>query len=423
MLITILTIGSRGDIQPYIALGVELKNAGFRVRMATFETFETFVKQFGLEFYPIKGDVSLVATSEDVRGARQADNPLRVLLSFNKLKSYIFELQKELFQACDGSDAIVYHPGAAIGYFIARLQKIPSILATPFPMSPTKEYPALIFYNTVRFGKRFNLLTHKIFEQIMWSATSTPIKQFWKQEFGHAPKDFGFPYGRQNTRSFPTITSCSASVFPRPKDWPEHVHSNGYWFLEDDTDWKPSEGLLEFLEKGAPPLYVGFGSIGDPALAKLTTQMVIEALKSSGQRGLLATGWSGMHNSGDNPDNIFIIESAPHSWLFPQMAAVVHHGGAGTTAAGLRAGIPNIIIPHSNDQFAWGRRVQELGVGPRPIPRKTLTSKKLSDAIQCAFSEEVQANAKELGRKIQSESGARMAAEVVIDCLEQRVFP
>lgn len=420
MSITILTIGSRGDIQPYIALGVELKKAGYGVRMATFETFETFVKHFGLEFYPIKGDVSQVASSEEVRGARQADNPLRVLFSFNKLKSYIFELQKELFQACQGSDAIVYHPGAAIGYFIAQQRKIPGILATPFPMTPTKEYPALIFYNAVRFGKGFNRATHKIFEQIMWSATSAPIKQFWKQEFGHAPEEFGCPYGRQNTRSFPTIISCSDHVFPKPKDWPEHVHNTGYWFLEDDADWEPSAGLLEFLGKGAPPVYVGFGSIGDPALAEQTTRMVIEALKNCGQRGLLATGWSGMFRTEDFPEGIFILESAPHAWLFPQMAAVVHHGGAGTTAAGLKAGIPSIIIPHGNDQFAWGRRVQELGVGPKPIPRKTLTAEKLSDAIQFALSEEVRASAKELGRKIQSENGARMAAEVVMDCLKQR---
>ncbi len=420
MTITILTIGSRGDIQPYIALGVELKKAGYGVRVATFETFETFVKHFGLEFYPVKGDVSRVASSEDVRGARQADNPLRVLFSFNKLKSYIFELQKELFQACKGSDAIVYHPGAAIGYFIARLQKVPSILATPFPMTPTREYPALIFYNGVRLGKGYNLVTHKIFEQIMWSATSTPIKQFWKQEFGHAPEEFGCPYGRQTTRSLPTIISCSDHIFPRPPDWPGHVHNTGYWFLDNDVDWKPPNELLDFLSRGTHPIYVGFGSIGDPTLAEQTTRVVIEALQSCGQRGLLATGWSGMHNSGDIPDDIFILESAPHSWLFPQMAAVVHHGGAGTTAAGLRAGIPNIIIPHGNDQFAWGRRVQELGVGPRPIPRKTLSAEKLSDAIQFALSNEVRANAKELGRKIQSENGAGMAAKVVIDTLEQR---
>ena len=137
----------------------------------------------------------------------------------------------------------------------------------------------------------------------------------------------------------------------------------------------------DFLQKGEPPVYVGFGSVGDSTQAEQTTRMIIESLQRAGQRGILATGWSGMSKMEQPPEDIFMLESAPHSWLFPRMKAVVHHGGAGTTAAGLRAGVPSIIIPHGNDQFAWGRRVYELGVGPKPVPRKKLTTEKLSDAI------------------------------------------
>jgi sterol 3beta-glucosyltransferase len=420
MVITILTTGTQGDTQPYIALGMELRKAGQTVRIAAFENYETIVKRYGLEFYPIKGDVTRVASSDNVRDAMKADNPLKLFLSFNKLKSLVVDIQKDFFLACAGSDAIVYHPGAPIGYFAAQYLKIPSILASPFPMTPTREYPALIFYDSVRPGRRFNFVTHKVFEQVMWFASSSAVKQFWKKEFGRAPENFACPFGRQNSRVNPTIISCSNYVFPRPNDWPEYVNSTGYWFLDDAVDWKPSSELLDFIMRGTPPVYVGFGSIGDPSLAVKTTELVIDALKLSGQRGILATGWSGMANIDNVPEGLFILESAPHSWLFPRMAAIVHHGGAGTIAAGLKAGIPSIIIPHSNDQFAWGRRVYELGVGSKPIPRKNLTAGKLSDAIKFALATKIKEAAEDLGIKIQSENGTATAAKIILNCLEHR---
>jgi sterol 3beta-glucosyltransferase len=420
MIITILTTGSRGDTQPYLALGLALKNAGHSVRIAAFENYKEFVESFGFEFHPIRGDVSKAALSENARGARTADNPLKLLLSFNKLQSLVFDLQQDFFNACLGADAVVYHPGAAIGYYAAQHLRIPSILATPFPMTPTREYPALIFYDSIRLGKSYNYITHKIFEQIMWLASRSPIKQFWKQEFGSLPPDFGSPFSRQNAPCSPTIISCSDHVFPRPPDWPEYVYNTGYWFLDDEAGWQPPTELLDFLERGLPPVYVGFGSIGDPALAGQTTELVIAALKRSGKRGVLATGWNGLSKIDCLPEDMFILESAPHAWLFPRMAAVVHHGGAGTTAAGLRAGIPSVIIPASNDQFAWGRRVYELGAGSKPIPRKKLSTEILSEAINFTLKSEIVAASEALGNKIQTETGAQNAAKIIISCNEHR---
>jgi sterol 3beta-glucosyltransferase len=294
--------------------------------------------------------------------------------------------------------------------------KIPSILGLPFPMVPTREYPALLFYDGPRLGKTYNMMTHRIFERIMWQASSSAVKDFWKKEFGHAPENFGCPYGKQTTRRQPTIISCSPHVFPRPTDWPEGVHLTGYWFLDEEAGWNPPADLVDFLANGEPPMYVGFGSLSDGAGAEKTTKIVIEALQRSGQRGLLATGWNGMTKPDYLPESIFILESAPHSWLFPRMKAVVHHGGAGTTAAGLRAGVPSIIIPHGNDTPAWGRRVYELGVGPQPVPRKKLNAENLSNAIQAALANEIRAKAAELGHKVRSEDGAGNAAEVIMDC-------
>lgn len=417
MLITILTAGTRGDVQPYISVGRELKKAGHSVRVATFKNFEDLVKSSDMELYPVRGEVATMATGDRMQGARQADNPLKLILSFNELKAYVFDLQEDFFNACAGSDAIVYHPGVPLGYFIAQYLKIPSIFAAPFPMTPTREYPALMFYNTVRLGGGFNLVTHKIFEQVMWLSSSSAVSQFWKKKFGRTPRDFVCPFGKQNTRFNPTIISCSDYVFPRPKDWPEFVHNTGYWFLDEEVDQGQYRDLINFIEAGTPPVYIGFGSIGDSSQAVQTTGLVVEALSRSGQRGILATGWSGMSKI-DNTDELFILESVPHSWLFPRMAAVVHHGGAGTTAAGLRAGVPSVIIPHSLDHFAWGRRVYELGVGSKPIPRKSLTAEKLAEAIQFVATKELKEAAKDLGKKIQSENGAMKAARIIVDCLE-----
>jgi sterol 3beta-glucosyltransferase len=415
--ITILAAGSRGDTQPYLALGLALKQKGCNVRFATFKNYETFIKSHGIDFYPIRGDVSQVVSSEHGQDAAKADNPLKVLMSFNKLKTLIVELQKDFYDACAGSDAIVYHPGMSIGYFAAQRLKVPSILATPFPMSPTREFPALIFYNSPRLGPTYNLMTHRIFEQIMWQASGSAVKDFWKKEFGRAPKDFACPYGKQVTRTHPTVISCSNNVFPRPADWPEGVHNTGYWFLDEEAGWTPSDDLVRFLENGDPPVYVGFGSLGGATEAKQTMKMIIESLKRCGQRGILATGWSGTTKMDKLPDDIFILESAPHAWLFPRMKAVVHHGGAGTTAAGLRAGIPSIVIPHGNDTPAWGRRVYELGVGPKPIPRKKLNVERLSDAINESLSDEIPSKARDLGKKIQSEDGAGNAAKMILECI------
>ena len=152
MRITILAGGSRGDVQPFIALGLELKKTGQQVRIATFKNFEDLVDSQGLDFYSLKGDVASVALSLNMQTARQADNPLKLILSFRQLKSYVLDMQGDFFEACTGSDAIIYHPGATIGYFAAQYLKIPSILATPFPMTPTRDYPALMFYNSVQLA-------------------------------------------------------------------------------------------------------------------------------------------------------------------------------------------------------------------------------------------------------------------------------
>ena len=417
MRITILAGGSRGDTQPFVALGVALKKAGHDVRVTAHENFQGFVEGLGLEFHPLGGDVTRVVGDEGVRKALEADNPLKMLRSFRTLKALAYDMQKDHYAACQGADAVVYHPGAAIGYFAAREMDVPSVLASPFPMTPTREYPALLFYNSPRLGGWANLITHKLFERTLWLTAGSPLKRFWKEAFGEPPKAFASPFPRQRTASHPTVVSCSEHVFPRPADWPEHVHATGYWFLDEEAGWEPPEDLLAFLEAGPPPVYVGFGSMHDPDSAR-TTATIVDALERSEKRGVLATGWGGVAETDGLPESVYVLESAPHAWLFPKVSAVVHHGGAGTTAAGLRSGVPSVVVPHANDQFAWGRRVSELGVGPRPIPRKRLTAERLAAAIREASSQEVVGRARALGETIRRENGAETAAEVIVDSIQ-----
>jgi UDP:flavonoid glycosyltransferase YjiC (YdhE family) len=204
----------------------------------------------------------------------------------------------------------------------------------------------------------------------------------------------------------------SEFVVPRPRDWPDWHYITGYWFLDGTDDWAPPVGLIDFLSSGPKPIYVGFGSMSGRTARELAG-LAIEAVTLAKQRAVLLGGWAELPER-DLPDHIYAIESAPHDWLFPRMAAVVHHGGAGTTAAGLRAGVPSVIAAFFADQPYWGRRVHALGVGPKPILRKELTPQRLAEAIAQAVTErEMQRRASALGEKIRSEDGVARAVERV----------
>ncbi len=208
------------------------------------------------------------------------------------------------------------------------------------------------------------------------------------------------------------IYGYSAAILPKPPDWTGNQQISGYWFLDTARDYLPEPDLLDFLAAGPPPIYIGLGSMVDHERSEFT-RILIDALKETGQRGILSGGWSEL-GSENLPDFIFPVGEVPHDWLFPQMAAVVHHGGAGTTAAGLRAGVPNVIVPSFADQFFWGWLVQESGAGPKPIPRKKLTAANLSEAIQQAvLDENVKNNSRKISQHIRDENGIEAAVRMI----------
>ena len=415
-MITILCAGSRGDFQPYIALAQQLKKFGKDVRIAGSKSFEGFIRHYGVDFYPVDADIeSLNVDPELLKAAGSADNPLKLLLTFNKMKNFGIYMVQDFYAACEGSELIIYHPGCTVGYFAAQKFGIPSVLASPFPMHKTKEYLSVVMYGKAKSTGLNKKVSHEMIQGMLWLASKSSVKGFWKKQFGRLPESFGCPYERHTDEKHPAITSCSNFVFKRPSDWNKHVHQQGYWFVEEQIEYKPSDELAAFLEAGEKPVYIGFGSMTTLEKHENLAELAAEALTKSGKRGIIC----GMGKPSNMTKDIFVLDSIPHTWLFERVSAVCHHGGAGTTAAGFKAGVPSIIIPFSNDQFAWAHRSYDLGVGAKPISKKNLTADKLADAIKYALSAPIVNNAKILGENIASENGAFECAKVIMKALER----
>ena len=297
---------------------------------------------------------------------------------------------------------------------------VPMILAAVMPINRTRHFPMLAFPPLFASFPGYNVMSYRILEQLMWQWFRPAINR-WRMETLGLPKQwFGGFFGELGTLRIPILNGFSSQVVPRPPDWGEDVHVTGYWFPEEE-DWHPPDDLLAFIEAGSPPVFIGFGSmsVSDPAG---TTAVILEALKQSGLRAVLHAGWAGIGND-DLPDNIFKIDYAPYGWLFPKMSAVVHHGGSGTTAFGLRAGVPSLIVPFLFDQFYWGRRVLTLGVGPKPIPFRKLSVARLVEALTMATTDSLmRQRAVVLGEKIRAEDGLQKTVAIISHYLLQNDY-
>ncbi|MBL4934559.1 glycosyltransferase family 1 protein [Clostridium sp. YIM B02515] len=415
-MITILCSGSRGDFQPYIALAQQLKKLGKEVRITASKSVEGLIRSYGIDVYPIKADIeTLKVDPKLLKAAGSSDNPMKMMLTFNKMKEYGIYMVNDYYSACEGSELIIYHPGCTVGYFAAEKFGIPSVLASPFPMHKTKEYLSVIMYGKTKSNSLTKKISYSMIQGMLWMASKSSVKGFWKKNFGEIPDNFSCPFERHTDKKHPAIVSCSNFVFKRPEDWNENIHQRGYWFVEESCDYTPPKELEDFLNAGEKPVYIGFGSMTSLEQNEGLSEIAVEAIKKSGKRGIIC----GMGKPKDLPKNIIAINSIPHTWLFERVSAVCHHGGAGTTAAGFKAGVPNIIIPFSNDQFAWAHRAYDLGVGAKPIPRKELTSDKLAEAIKFAITDKIITNAKTLGKDIAKENGAEECAKTIVKCLER----
>jgi sterol 3beta-glucosyltransferase len=417
MRIAIIAPGSQGDVQPYIALGKGLKKAGNVVRLLTHENFKELVSAHELEFYPAKGNVQDVVQSKEMREALDTGNFLTITLQMAKLggQNVAIDWAEQGLAACQGMDMVLAGMGGlSLGLSLAEKLGIPLLQAYVVPFTPTKAFPSVLLPKSLtRLGSSFNRLSHHLSRQFIWQPIRSGDK-LAREVLDLPPAPFWGPYNAEHLQDYPILYGFSPSVIPKPSDWDNNVHVTGYWFLDSGTNWTPPPALIEFLESGIPPVYIGFGSMSHRNPEE-TVNLCLKALAQTEQRAVMLSGWGGLCH--DNlPNTVFMIDSIPHSWLFSRIAAVVHHGGAGTTAAGLRAGVPSIIIPFFGDQLFWGQRIAELGVGPEPIPRKKLTVELLAKAIQKAMTDQtMRQRAANLGLKIQAEDGIAKAIAVVQD--------
>ncbi|TPX36240.1 undecaprenyldiphospho-muramoylpentapeptide beta-N-acetylglucosaminyltransferase [Synchytrium microbalum] len=418
MHITCLTIGTRGDVQPYIALAKRLKGDGHTVRIATHLEYKGWIEDHGLEFGEVKGDpAALIALCVD-NGMFSVSFMREGLSHF---RGWFDELLISGYEACAGTELIIQSPTAFSGLHIAEAMQIPYFSAFPMPWTKTRAYPHPFSVPEIHMGGSYNYMTYSAIDTVMWMFMQYQVNA-WRKKTLDRP-----PVGSLDLSEFPFLYSFSPSVVPHPPDWPDTTHICGYWFLDNpDLTWKAPQDLLDFLQGDTKPVYIGFGSIVVPDPDEMTT-IIIEAVKKSGVKAILSKGWSarpvegkvGSPTKGGEevyPDCIYPVSSVPHDWLFPQLAGVVHHGGAGTAAAGLRAGVPTLIKPFFGDQFFWADRLTELGVG---VSIRKLTVDKLAEALITITTDTKMAEkAKVLGAKIRREDGVGRAVEYIYRDLE-----
>jgi sterol 3beta-glucosyltransferase len=404
---TILTYGSRGDFQPFLALSLALQKAGHVVTLAGPECFAGLATSRAVPYVSLPGDPVELSIAFN----QAESNPLGMVAA---MRRHVLEIAPgvigQAIQASQNADLLIHSFAFTTGaHSLARHLGIPDISIQTFPVfTPTGDYPVAAFPNLGRMGNQF---THWLAAQIFWMGGNAGFKQIQHLLPDSFPKTLSWPFAHPHEQlCTPLLLAVSPSVLPPPADLPAHVSISGYFFLEEEH-YQPPDSLAEFLEAGSSPICVSFGSMVHDH-AERTGRTLLDVFSRGQERAVILTGWGGW-KADPVPGNILYLESVPHSWLLPRCKIIVHHGGAGTTAAGLRAGIPNIVIPHAADQPFWGRRVQALGAGPAPIPIKKLTAPRLLAALAEAASPTVLAAAHALGLQIRAEDGLGLAVRRV----------
>ncbi|KAL1862897.1 Sterol 3-beta-glucosyltransferase [Diaporthe australafricana] len=440
--ITCLTIGSRGDVQPYIALCKGLLAEGHKAKIATHAEFKEWIEGHGIEFAPIEGDpgelmrLCIENGTFTVAFLREASSTMRNWLDGLLASSWL---------ACKGSDVLIESPSAMGGIHIAEKLCIPYFRAFGMPWTRTRAYPHAFMMPERKMGGAYNLVTYVLFDSVFWKFTAHQINR-WRN------RTLGLPntsLEKMQPNKVPFLYNFSQHVVPPPLDYSDWIRVTGYWFLnEGGENWTPPADLVAFIEKARQDdkkiVYVGFGSIIMDNPAKFTRE-IIDAVLKADVRCILSKGWSdrldpkseeaqkvgavdgdgnakGTHDrmSGTAetplPPEIFPIKSAPHDWLFNQIDAAAHHGGSGTTGASLRAGIPTIVRPFFGDQFFFGNRVDDLGVGI--LLRRWGVNSFARALWEATHSERMIVKARVLGENIRKENGVDTAIQCIYRDME-----
>lgn len=410
MRVSVLTAGSRGDVEPFLALGGRLRAAGHSARLVTHREFEPVVRAAGLAFAELPGDPKATLAGPEGRALLAARNPVTLVRRLREVVGP--ELRASLtaaIDACDDADVVVYSTLVAFGPTVAEHLGVPVVAAHLSPNTPTRAFPMTAMPTPVPAA--LNHATWRFSEALLWRAFR-PLLDEQRAGLGLPPLPRRPPSPRRRP---PRLYGFSPAVVPPPADWTPTDHVTGYWFADVDADAALPPALADFLAAGEPPVYLGFGSMPDqdPSAA---AELLLTAARRVGRRAVLSSGWSGL-SPADTTDDVLVVGDVPHRALFPRCAAAVHHGGAGTTAAAVLAGIPSVVVPFFADQFFWGRRVTQLGVGTATPARDRVTADVLADALRAALPRASAARA--LGARVAAEDGPGAAVTV----LERLVRP
>jgi UDP:flavonoid glycosyltransferase YjiC (YdhE family) len=422
MRVDILAIGSRGDVQPYLALGLGLRMAGHRVRILTLSGFEDLVCGRGLDHLTIGHSPQEIAnTTAGRRWVKQRTNTAGYLRGFVRVaNSLIGDGIARYWHQCQDADAVIVSPmGSLVGPHIAERLGVPLILAQLAPpVVPTRyDWDGRTDVRTAVQG-RLNAYGHAAFNFLIWSTLRRSTNAA-RRSLNLEPLSLTAPFSASRRRHL-MLGGYSSAVAARPADWGEWMHVTGYWFLDDLAGWNAPRELVDFLDSSPQPVFIGFGSTPFPR-PEATTDLVVRAVRQAGCRAVMLAGGSGLATGQLTPE-ILSLNSAPHSWLFSRVRAAVHHGGAGVTGAALRAGLPSVVVPVFADQPFWGRRVFRLGAGPAPIPARHLTSDNLASAIRATANPQIRERAAALGGQIRSEDGITRAVEIIETHVEKRAL-
>ncbi len=421
MRFALLALGSRGDVQPFIALGLALLERGHTVRLLAAADYEELSTTYGLPFAAIGGSIAELmdpAAALDALDAARSPLPIGFARRFaEQVGARLPTLAADAWQACQGAQAIIASTlGIYLGEHIAERLGVPLIPVHFHPVGATASVPDVNFPVAPRWlplGGMYHRLSHGLTPHALRQLLYGPLNQARTTTIGLPPLSrLGF--ARLARRKPPlALYGYSATLLAPPVDWPAWRSVTGPWLLEAPPNYAPPAELAHFLAAGAPPVYIGFGSILAGRNPQALIELLVAALDRTGQRGIIYRGAWGDLAEGDLPAHVLRIADVPHAWLFPQVAAVVTHGGAGTVTTALAAGVPPIVVPAFGDQHLWGRRVAALGAGPPPIPRSELSVAALASAITTALRPAQRDRAASLGTQIVAEDGAARAANLL----------
>ncbi|RWR96104.1 sterol 3-beta-glucosyltransferase UGT80A2-like protein isoform X1 [Cinnamomum micranthum f. kanehirae] len=422
--IVMLIVGTRGDVQPFIAIGKRLQDYGHRVRLSTHSNFKDFVLTAGLEFFPIGGDPKILAEYMVKNKGFLPSGPSEIPTQRKQMKEIIYSL----LSACNDPDAetgipfkaeaIIANPPAYGHAHVAEALKVPLHIFFTMPWTPTSEFPHPLSRVKQSAGYR---LSYQIVDSLIWLGIRDMINDFRKKKLKLRPVTY--LSGAQGSASdVPTGYIWSPHLVPKPKDWGPKVDVVGFCFLDLASNYEPPESLVKWIEAGSKPIYIGFGSLPVQEPKKMT-QIIVEALEITGQRGIINKGWGGLGQLAEPKDFVYLLDNCPHDWLFLHCMAVVHHGGAGTTAAGLKAACPTTVVPFFGDQPFWGEQVHARGVGPAPIPVDQFSLDKLVNAIRYMLDPKVKERALELAAAMETEDGVTGAVKAFFKHLPPRNPP